>query len=149
VGVAEGTTDLDADVKDDVQRQACFGLEQLAQGETVDELHYEQVVLSALHEVIDGDDVRVLELGDEAGLPIEEPEVPVRLGRGLAQHLEGDGAREPLGPLLERAVDLAESALTEQPLDEEGTQLCPCGQGGGHGCRRTARSMSTIRYATV
>ena len=80
VGVLEGLRHLPGDGQRLLQREPALR-DALGQGDALDELHDEGADALRLLEPVDDGDVRVLEAGQEAGLPLEPREAVGIAGR--------------------------------------------------------------------
>lgn len=94
VGVLEGAGDLAAIADSLGLAEAALGFEQLAHGEAVDVFHDQEVVALVLSRIVDSNDVRVLQAGDDAGLPLDTVDklAGARASHGIAEDLDRDPA---------------------------------------------------------
>jgi hypothetical protein len=115
----------------------------IGQAAAVDEVHAEVVLAVVLADLVDGDEVRVLEVAGRLGLEAE----PLHLlgGRQLARpdHLQGDGAVQAnlpgapddahaaLGDLLQQLVvaEIAHAAESRRPMGQGGPFVGTCWHG--------------------
>ena len=95
--------------------ERALAIEPLAQALALDQRHHDPRDARGLADAVDGDDVRVAQLGGRLRLA---PEPGDQRGRGDVgpQHLDGDGALEP--DIL-RLVDVGKAAPAEQPAERE------------------------------
>ena len=110
----ERRRDLGSDVGRALGVERALGAHQVAQRATFDVLHDDEVRAAVLAPVVDGDDVRVVEVG--GGLRLApEPLDERRLARVLGvQRLQRDG---PVEQLVAGEEDLGHAALRDLPLD--------------------------------
>ncbi len=127
--------DLQRELDRPARRQRAGPLDELLEILAVDVLEDDVLLPAVLPAVDHGDDVRVGELGDGAGLPPEALDVLLVVGVVLMQHLECDVALEQL---VARAVDARHAAGPHELLElvALGDQLTGHGAGsGGEGAR--------------
>ena len=97
-------------------------LEAIGQGRPVDQLQDQRARAAGFLQAVDLSDVRVVQRGEDAGLPFEAGQ-PIRVGgERRGQHLQCDVAVEPrvAGP-----VHLAHAAGPERAGDVVGADPCP------------------------
>ena len=125
-----------ADRRDDGER--LFGFEfavaqQVAEVHAVDEFHDEIEESAGFAEVVDGDDVRVVELGEQFGLAGEAlGETSPRPTRSGGEDLDGD---DPVERFLAGLVNHAHAAAAEAFEDFELGNLSAISSGDGGGAR--------------
>ena len=115
VRMREGAGDLRAVPEHGFDGQA-VERQHLGERAAVDELHRDEHAAAGIADLVDGADVRMIEVRGRAGL-VEEPAAILgcgRSGRSAANQLDRHGA---LQPLVAGAIDHAHAALAEAGLD--------------------------------
>ena len=110
-GGGEGVRDRNADLEDACDRHRAFGLHQLGECPSLDQLHREEGVLTNRLEAVDGDDARVPECGERLRFAFEACPAFGILNHFRQQDLERDGPTETIVSCL---VHLAHPTTTEE-----------------------------------
>jgi hypothetical protein len=114
--------------------QLQLAVRELAQGLALDELHRDEVQAVRAAHVVDGDEVRVVERGDRAGLSLEARDA-LRVGDELGrENLQRDPSAEAR---VEGEIDLAHAPRAEQFFYPVSPDLAP----------RERRALAPVRLA--
>ena len=139
----ERLRDLARDLERHVERQWSAG-ETIGQRRPVDELHHDGVQAAGDFEAVNRGDVRMVQGGEQARLPLQARDALRIAGQRRRQHLDGHLAMESR---VEGAIHLAHAAGIERPQDAVRSELDARGH-RGHVVVRPSRIRGT-RSASI
>ena len=122
----ERRRDLARDLERDVERQWSAG-ETIGQRRAVDELHHDGVQAAGDFEAVNRGDVRMVQGGEQAGLPLQARDALRIVGKSGRQYLDGNLAMQPR---VEGPIHLAHAAGIQRPQDAVRSELDARGHRG-------------------